>query len=135
MDPGEFENLVALTYEKQGYTVKLTGGSHDRGIDILAERSGGGGIERIAVQCKHTHGSVGRPVLQQLWGVVSDDHSITRGDLVTSGSFTSEARQFSSGKRLTLIDVQTLKILVQQLGIARFEEGLARSTRQAKDDE
>jgi HJR/Mrr/RecB family endonuclease len=53
MDSREFENLVALTYEKQGYTVKLTGGSHDRGIDILAERPGGGGRERVVVQCKH----------------------------------------------------------------------------------
>jgi len=134
MDPGEFENLVALTYEKQGYTVKLTGGSHDRGIDILAERSGGGGKERIAVQCKHTQGSVGRPVLQQLWGVVSDDHSITRGDLVTSGGFTAEARQFGNGKRLTLIDFHTLQGLVQQFGIARFEERLPRNTGEANDD-
>ena len=122
MEPREFENLVAALYEQQGYGVRLTAGSHDRGIDILAERSGGGGRERIAVQCKHTQGSVGRPVLQQLWGVVSDDHSITRGDLVTSGSFTAEARQFSSGKRLTLIDLEQLRTLVQKFGIARFEE-------------
>jgi len=133
MDSREFENLVALTYEKQGYAVKLTGGSHDRGIDILAERAGGGGRERVVVQCKHYRGRVGRPTLQQLWGVVSDDHSITRGDLVTSGSFTSEAREFGAGKRLTLIDFDALQRLVQQCGVARFESGPLRGHGYAED--
>jgi len=100
MDPAQFEVMVAKVYEKQGYTVYHTGGSHDEGIDILAERISAGARERIVVQCKRWKDNVGRPVLQQLWGVVSSDPSYTRGDLVTSSGFSAEAQHFASGKRL-----------------------------------
>jgi len=122
MDPTQFEVLVAQLYEKQGYTVHLTGGSHDEGIDIFAERTSAGALERVIVQCKHyqSHNKVGRPILQQLWGVVSSDHSYMRGDLVTSSYFTSEATAFAEGKRLTLIDRDSLKQLVQQFEIVDF---------------
>jgi HJR/Mrr/RecB family endonuclease len=35
MSPSQFENVVAEIYEKQGYKVTVTGGSHDRGIILL----------------------------------------------------------------------------------------------------
>ena len=47
------------------------------------------------MQCKHQKQNVGRPVLQQLLGVVHSDPSVTRGVLVTSGGFTAEAQEFA----------------------------------------
>jgi SNF2 family DNA or RNA helicase len=120
MDPTQFEILVAQLYEKQGYTCTHLGGSHDQGIDILAEKVTAGGKERIVIQCKHQQAKVGRPALQQLWGVVTSDPSFTRGDLVTSSYFTAEAQQFAQGKRLTLIDRPLLEKLVHQFNVARF---------------
>jgi len=122
MDPSQFEELVAELYEKRGYTVQLTAGSHDEGIDIFAERTAGGALERVIVQCKHhqVDNKVGRPILQQLWGVVSSDQSYTRGDLVTSSYFTSEAEGFAEGKRLTLIDRDLLIKLAHQFEVADF---------------
>jgi superfamily II DNA or RNA helicase/HJR/Mrr/RecB family endonuclease len=121
MDPTQFEVMVAELYEKQGYAVRHLGRSHDEGIDILAERTNAGGLEKIVIQCKHQQANVGRPVIQQLWGVITSDPSYTRGDLVTSSGFTSEAKQFASGKRLSLIDSILLSKLVQEFGVARFE--------------
>jgi superfamily II DNA or RNA helicase len=120
MDPYQFEELVARMYEGQGYAVRLTGGSHDAGIDIFAERSAGGAVERVFIQCKHQQGNVGRPVVQQLWGVVNSDQSCTRGDLVTSSGFTTDATAFADGKRLTLIDRALLTQLAEQFGVAAF---------------
>jgi superfamily II DNA or RNA helicase len=120
LDPTEFENLVAVLYEKQGYQVTVLAGSHDQGIDILAEKAVAGGKERVAVQCKHVQDNVGRPVLQQLWGVVCHDASITRGDLVTSAGFTREAKDFSHGKRVGLIDLPQLQQLVREFKVAKF---------------
>ncbi|MGH9426231.1 MAG: restriction endonuclease, partial [Terriglobia bacterium] len=120
VDHKEFENLVALIYEKAGYEVKVTGRSHDGGIDILAERVSAGGRDRIVVQCKHQQQNVGRPVLQQLWGVLSSDPSVTRCDLVTSAGFTLEALDFAVGKRLTLIDRRKLEELARQHTVAQF---------------
>ncbi|MBC8276253.1 MAG: restriction endonuclease [Chloroflexi bacterium] len=122
LDPTQFEVLVAELYEKQGYSVIHSGRSHDAGIDVLAERTSAGGLERIVIQCKHQQANVGRPVLQQLWGVVSSNPSFTRGDLVASSGFTAEAQQFASGKRLSLIGRELLSKLVQDYGVAGFED-------------
>jgi SNF2 family DNA or RNA helicase len=118
MSPSHFENLVAEVYEKQGYKLTITGGSHDRGIDVIAEKFVGQAREKVVVQCKHQKAVVGRPILQQLWGVVSDDHSITRGDLVTSSNFSSEAIDFAKGKRLTLINRKDVSVLAHEFKVA-----------------
>ena len=115
-----FLRMVARQYVAEGYTVQRTPRSHDGGIDLLAERVTAGARERVVVQCKHQQANVGRPVLQQLRGVVSSDQSYTRGDLVTSSGFTSEAVAFAEGKRLTLIDRALLIELVRQAGVADF---------------
>ncbi|MBN2317104.1 MAG: restriction endonuclease [Sedimentisphaerales bacterium] len=120
MDPTQFEVMVAQVYEKQGYTVYHTGGSHDEGIDILAEKNNAGARERIVIQCKRWKDNVGRPEVQQLWGVLSSDPSYTRGDLVTSSGFSAEARQFASGKRLGLIGGDLLSKLVREYGVAHL---------------
>jgi HJR/Mrr/RecB family endonuclease len=122
MDPKEFENLVASIYEAQGYDARNTGGSHDGGIDVLAEKTTGHGRERVGVQCKHTQAKVGRPELQKLFGVVSADQSMTRGDLVTSSDFSAEGRAFASGKRLTLINRKDLIQLAAKLRVAEFHD-------------
>lgn len=118
MDSRQFEIMVADLYRKQGYDVVITAGSHDGGIDVLGERKTTAGTERLAIQCKHQVATVGRPVLQALWGVVNDDQRFTQGVLVTSADFSAEARQFADGKRLTLIDGQTVRKLVAQHGVA-----------------
>jgi restriction system protein len=105
---------VAEIYEKIGYDIKVIGGSHDGGV------VSGGGKDRIVVQCKHQKQNVGRPVLQQLWGVLNSDHSITRCDLVTSAGFTREALEFADGKRLTLVDRTKLEELARRYGVAQF---------------
>jgi superfamily II DNA or RNA helicase len=120
LDDKQFEILVAQVYEKLGYAVSVTGRSHDGGIDIWAERLSAGGKDVIVVQCKHQKQSVGRPVLQQLWGVVSSDSSVTQCAVVTSAGFSREAQEFARGKRMTLIDRSALEELARKHGIAEF---------------
>jgi len=122
MDPTQFETLVGRLYHNQGYTPHHSGGSHDKGIDILAEKMSAGARERIAIQCKHQQANVGRPILQQLWGVVTSGPSLTRGDLVTTSYFTTEAKEFARGKRLTLIDRTLLEKLLCQFKVAHLAE-------------
>ncbi len=122
MDSEQFELLVARLYERQGYVVHHLGGSHDGGIDILAEKTLAGATERVAVQCKHQQAKVGRPILQQLWGVVSSDQTCTRGDLVTSSDFSAEGQAFAQGKRLTLMNRSTLIRLCREFKVAQFAD-------------
>lgn len=122
--PSQFEELVAKVYEAWGYSTTLTGGSHDGGVDIVAEKSAGNGRERVVIQCKRQRGNVGRPELQKLWGVVSADATITRGDLVTSADFTAEARGFAQGKRISLTPGDRLVGDAERLGVAKFERAV-----------
>jgi superfamily II DNA or RNA helicase len=118
LNPAEFEHLVGTMYERLGYTVRRTGASHDGGVDLWAERRSSPHQERLVVQCKHTEGVVGRPVAQQLWGVIQSDPSITEGAIVTSSRFSKEAQEFVEGKRLRLIGRGQLTKLLADAGIA-----------------
>ncbi|MCG3125533.1 MAG: hypothetical protein CHACPFDD_00357 [Phycisphaerae bacterium] len=120
IDSTQFEELGARVYEAQGYSVQRTGASHHGGIDVIASRESGGARSRIAVQCKHPKDNVGRPVLQQRWGVVSADLSFTRADLVTSASCSGEARAFAGGKRVTLIEREMLIRLAREHQVAEL---------------
>jgi SNF2 family DNA or RNA helicase len=121
MTPSQFEILASKIYEKQGYEVSVTGGSHDEGIDVIAEKFTGNTRDRVVIQCKHQKATVGRPELQKLWGVIMNDHSITRGDFVTSSNFSSEAINFASGKRLYPIDRSELLRLAREFKVAFLE--------------
>ena len=122
LDSGEFENLVAKVYEARGFTVRVVGGSHDGGVDIEAEKSSTTERHRIVIQCKHTKANVGRPEVQKLFGVVSADQRLTRGDLVTSSDFSAEARGFAADKRIELINRETLVKLAKESRVAKFDD-------------
>ena len=104
ISPGEFEQLVARLYERMGYEVRPTQQSRDGGVDLYAKRARDAGTEEIAVECKHyPNRTVGVVPLRALYGVVTSQPQLTRGVLVTSGSFSRDACKFVDGKRMDLI--------------------------------
>lgn len=120
-DPREFEKVIARYFEAMGYNAKLTPYSHDGGVDIIATRASGYSVEKIAIQCKFQQGSVGRPVIQQLLGVISSDVTYTKGFLVTNGDITREACDLlSTNGRLGAITGEQLKVQFKKFGIARI---------------
>jgi len=99
----EFENWTADLFRRAGFQVDLTQASGDHGIDLMASRD----RSLIAVQCKRWDGSIGEPVLRDLFGAMTAVNA-RRGCLITTGTFTAQAQQFSRGKPLTLIGFETL---------------------------
>lgn len=64
MDPREFENLACVLFSQMGYEVEETPYVGDGGIDGFLKRDG-----RLSLlQCKRVHGSVGEPILRDLYG-------------------------------------------------------------------
>lgn len=107
MDPIEFEHEVARLFNSQGYRMEVTTASRDGGIDILGFAPGIG-EQRVAVQCKRYQGTVGRPEVQQFWGIISGSEYAS-GFFVTTGRFTNDAKQFTEDKpRLVLVDGEEL---------------------------
>ncbi|MHB8779453.1 MAG: SNF2-related protein [Anaerolineales bacterium] len=117
--PSDFEGLVRELMHYLGYpNVKVTGKSHDGGIDILSTRNTADGIERVAAQCKRYRGNVAVHAARDFFGAISNDKSIKQGFLVTTGEFTSECLQFcqSSGMIRAIPGIELAKY-VKQFGL------------------
>lgn len=117
--PSEFEELVRELMHYLGYpNVKVTGKSHDGGIDVISTRNTSDGIERVAAQCKRYRGNVSVHAARDFFGAISNDKSIKQGFLVTTGEFTAECLQFcqSSGMIRAIPGIELAKY-VQQFGL------------------
>lgn len=108
----EFELLIAEAFRRKGFTVRDQGGQGpDGGIDLVLLK----GNERFLVQCKQWRAlKVGVTVVRELFGVMSAEGA-TGGFVVTSGSFTGDARGFAKGRNIKLIDGPVLRQLLDQV--------------------
>jgi len=119
ISPSDFEDLVKELMHYLGYpNVKVTGKSHDGGIDVLSNRNTPDGIERVAAQCKRYRANVTVHAARDFFGAISNDKSIKQGYLVTTGEFTSECLQFcqSSGMIRPISGLELAKY-VKQFGL------------------
>lgn len=110
MTTEEFELLVALIYQRQGYRVSMSDAlSGGKGGDfILARKS-----ERILVQCKKQSQDHRIPVerVRELQEAMLTAN-ITRGMYVASCGFSWDARNFAKGNNITVINARTLDALL-----------------------
>lgn len=95
LPPRRFEELIAELVKQFGWRVHLTPATHDGGRDIVALIPSPVGDLMCLIEAKRFREDrkVGVGLVRQLWGTVNhEDASI--GLLVTSSSFSSEARAF-----------------------------------------
>jgi hypothetical protein len=107
----QFEKIVALTYQKLGYSVTRRGGANpDDGIDLVIEKGG----ERAAVQCKQWRTwDVKKGTVMGFLGALT--HSgIKKGILVTLGGCTGDAKQLADAHGIEFVN---------EAGLARMLEG------------
>lgn len=110
LSPQEFEHLVASLFSAYGHDVELVGGNSDHGVDIVVKNQQG---EKWVVQCKRYRGSVGEPVVRDLFGTML--HESAQGAyLITTGNFTHKARQWAEEKPIILYDGEELIRLVRR---------------------
>ncbi len=106
-----FAAFVAHLLEAMGYRTRLSPEGPDAGVDIIAHRDELG-LEPpiIKVQVKSSEGSIGDPMVSQLYGkVAAGEHGL----FVTLGTFTSQARAFERSKgNLRLIGAEELVELI-----------------------
>jgi restriction system protein len=88
LTPAEFEKYVGVLFEKEGYRVKRTGGSGDRGIDLVIYQN----QQASVVQCKRYEDDIGPGAVRELIGAMTNAGA-TRGFLVTTSGFTTGARE------------------------------------------
>ena len=113
----EFELLVGEAYRLQGYRVtEIGGGGPDGGVDLVLAK----GSEKFFVQCKQWRAyKVGVTTVRELYGVMAAKGA-TGGFVVTSGRFTSDAKDFAQGRNIELVDGPRVFAMIQQ---ARSTQG------------
>ena len=107
----EFEMLVGEAFRLQGFSVFETGGGGaDGGVDLVLSK----GTEKFLVQCKQWKAyKVGVDVVRELYGVMAAKGA-TGGFVVTSGSFSEDAKAFADGRNVKLVDGHRLFGLIKQ---------------------
>ncbi len=107
----QFELLAGEAFRQQGYRVEERGGDGpDGGIDLVLHRDG----RKYLVQCKHWKTRrVGVKPVRELFGVMAAEKA-DGGFVVTSGSFTEDARRIACGKPIELVDTERLLARVRQ---------------------
>lgn len=110
----EFENLVAEFFRRKGFTVEQRSGRvPDGGVDLVARI----GEDCYLVQCKHWRVQrVGVAVVRAICGIAAAEGAVGVF-VVTSGSFTDEAKKFVFENRidLELISGERLQCMIRGL--------------------
>ncbi|MDM4766152.1 restriction endonuclease [Pelomonas sp. SE-A7] len=107
----EFEMLVGEAFRMQGFSVgELGGAGPDGGVDLVLKK----GTEKFLVQCKQWKAyKVGVDVVRELYGVMAAKGA-AGGFVVTSGSFTADAKGFAEGRNVKLVDGQRLSQMIKE---------------------
>lgn len=114
--PTEFEALVSNLFGKMGLDTKQTRASRDGGVDAVAfdTRPVLGG--KVVIQAKRYRNTVGVSAVRDLYGTMLNEGA-SKGILVATSSYGSDAYKFSEGKPMELIDGGGLLYLLQEVGI------------------
>lgn len=109
----EFENICQDLLEKMGFSTERTKATGDGGIDIIAYNDQALISGKYIIQCKRYVGSVGEPIIRDLYGVITSERA-NKGILMTTGHFTKHAISFAQGKPLELIDGAKMQELIEK---------------------
>lgn len=114
MDPYKFEQLICSLFRRMGYDVRETPYVGDNGVDGFLYKDN----LKLVLQCKRVKGSVGEPVLRDLFGTMhaTDSHSAI---VVTTGRVSDQARTWANGKPIRIIEFLELQSLIR----ANFRDG------------
>lgn len=106
----EFELWVAEYFRKRGYEVQTTKTTGDHGIDLLLYKA-----KKITgvIQCKNWEASIGEPIVRDFYGSMLSVKA-PEGYVITTSSFTQQAKDFIQGKPIKLIDMEELLKLAEK---------------------
>jgi restriction system protein len=119
MDWQDFEHLIRELFEKEfaarGAEVKITQASRDRGVDAIAfdpDPIHGG---KFVIQAKRYTHTVDVSAVRDLCAVVTKEGA-SRGILVTTSNFGSDAYAFANNSPVTLLNGTQLLGLLEKHG-------------------
>lgn len=113
LTPVEFERFIKRLFEKMEYEVETTKATGDEGVDLRLQK----GARRAIVQCKRYSGSIGQPVIRDLYGVMVHEE-VDEAYLITTGNITLPAQTWARGKPIHLVDSVQLLEWIRELNLS-----------------
>src|SRR5262245_11523667 len=98
-----FKDFIASLFREMGYTVEITPGTSDDGIDLLLRKNN----QLIGVQCKRWNTPVTEPIIRDFYSAIRSSEAQS-GYVITTSTFTSHAYSFAEGKPIQLVDLEAL---------------------------
>lgn len=120
MSPDNFEALTASLFEAFGHRAEVSGGNSDHGVDVVVWTDEG---EKWVVQCKRYAGSVGEPVVRDLYGTMLHEDA-QAAYLITTGTFSRQAVAWAVGKPIVLYDGEGLIRLIRRVKKAKAKKAI-----------
>lgn len=116
IDEYEFEDFIAKLWERYGWNTTVTSGSNDRGIDVISEK-------KIPFDQKHliqvkrwgSGNKVGRPKIQQYSSLRRRQNNVDFVIVVTTSSFSRQAREEASNLGVKLVNGSDLYQIVSEV--------------------
>ncbi len=123
MDWQDFENLIRELFEwkfsTNGGECKITQVSRDGGVDAIAfdpDPILGG---KIIIQAKRYTNVVGVSAVRDLYGTLINEGA-SKGILITTSDYGSDAHKFAKGKPITLLNGNNLLHLLNEMGTKAY---------------
>lgn len=117
--PSQFERFSGALLSAFGFNeIKITGKSHDGGLDGHGKLKVGLASMNVAFQCKRWQGRVGRPEIDEFRGAIQGEFE--QGIFFTTSGFTSEAQETSIRKGaapIVLLDGDAIVRLMVEKGL------------------
>jgi len=119
IDPYEFEKLVAQVWGAMGYETKIRKKSGDKAIDVEATR----GKEKVLIQAKRysSTNKVGGPDVRKYATLYQQDPFADQVVIVTTSSFTSQAKEIGVEQNVRLINGQEFSQLLANHNLNPFD--------------
>ena len=110
--PAEFELFCAQVLRESGWDARVTKGSRDQGVDVIAAR---GGL-RVVIQCKLYTGPVGNKAVQEVSAGRGYENAHF-GVVVSNSRYTASAAALAKTNRILLLhhrDLSNLQGIIER---------------------
>jgi len=104
--PAEFEVFCAQSLRESGWDARVTKGSRDQGVDVIATR----GTIRVVLQCKLYTGPVGNKAVQEVSAGRAHENAHF-GVVVSNSRYTASAVALAKTNRIVLLHHRDLSRL------------------------
>ena len=118
LDSREFEKLLSDIWEQLHWETTVTSATSDQGIDIIVKKDTIVPL-KLAIQAKcYTRGNkIGSPEIQKYGSILNQENDVDAVVIVTTSSFTNEAKTTAEDLNIKLIDDDKLYTILLEAGI------------------